>query len=73
MKCPKCGHDKSGVSRTTKLSYCTARKHTCQKCGHKFTTVEKPDISGWDIINESVREYRNKKKAEQINAEGKDS
>lgn len=39
MKCPKCG-ESSGITDSRPAPYGIRRRHVCECCHHKFTTVE---------------------------------
>ena len=51
MKCPFCSHSESKVidSRTTKEGNSIRRRRECEKCGHRFTTYERAEVS-WPLI-----------------------
>lgn len=42
MRCPQCDHTDSHVkdSRPVYSGHATTRRRTCDRCGHRFTTVE---------------------------------
>jgi len=52
MKCTHCGYPESKVvdSRPLDDGASTRRRRECMKCGHRFTTYEKPELSPVFVI-----------------------
>ena len=68
MRCPSCLHEETRVLSTrTRDSGIVARRHSCQDCGHRFTTYELPpeavtnmryDITRWEKRRAELEQTR---------------
>lgn len=67
MLCPKCKHDSSRVleSRDTEGGSAIRRRRECEKCGHRFTTFERLEITSFLVVKkDGTREPYSREKLE---------
>ena len=67
MRCPRCKHDDTAVrdSRLTEEGRAIRRRRECEKCGHRFTTFERQELSSLIVIKrDKTREPYSRSKLE---------
>ncbi len=63
MKCPFCGNKESKVIETRESEESIRRRRECEKCGRRFTTYERVEITPLFVIKKDGRRERfNKEK-----------
>jgi len=68
MRCPKCKNLETRVidSRLTDDNKAIRRRRECEKCGHRFTTFERPEFASFIVIKkDGNREPYDRTKLEQ--------
>jgi transcriptional repressor NrdR len=68
MRCPKCKNLETRVidSRLTDDNKAIRRRRECEKCGHRFTTFERPEFASFIVIKQDGnREPYDRTKLEQ--------
>jgi len=68
MRCPKCKNLETRVidSRLTDDHQAIRRRRECEKCGHRFTTFERPEFASFIVIKkDGNREPYDRTKLEQ--------
>ncbi len=67
MKCPSCHNDDTSVldSRLTEEGFSIRRRRECDRCGHRFSTVEEVEILNLTVVKrDGRREPYNRDKLE---------
>lgn len=67
MFCPRCKHEDTGVidSRLAEDGKAVRRRRDCPKCGHRFTTFERQEMSSLIVIKrDGTREPYSRSKIE---------
>jgi transcriptional repressor NrdR len=57
MRCPACQHDDTRVVDSRESGDGIRRRRSCQRCNHRFSTVERPEIRlPWVVKKDGRRE-----------------